>query len=133
MGDLAQPDSARQVLSGAVSSGSKRQTPVLLNIFWVSISARDSGGEVCSPAGRAEYGNMFPLSHCAASYWEEDGGNYQRQQLREGQASAHQSALLHRHCVCVCVREHEEECVKDHLPVATLYVASYRFRAPSPP
>lgn len=57
--------------------------------------------EVCCPAGRAEYGNMFSCSHCATSHWEEDGSNYQRQQLREGQASAHQSALLLHHCVYV--------------------------------
>lgn len=53
-------------------------------------------GEVRCPAGR----NMFSFSHCATSHWEEDGGNYGRQQLRGRQASAHQSALLH--CCSVC-------------------------------
>lgn len=63
---------------------------------------------------RAEHGNMFSFSDCATSRWEEDGSNYQRQQLREGQASAHQSALLHRHCSCC-----EAERVKEHPRVAT--------------
>lgn len=69
MGDLAQPDSAHQVLSAAVSSGSKRQTPVLLNIFLGECFGEgflgEGGVKVCGPAGRAEYGNMLPLSRTA--------------------------------------------------------------------
>lgn len=68
MGDLAQPDSAHQALSAAVSSGSKRQTPVLLNIFLGECFGEGflgGGVKVCGPAGRAEYGNMLPLSRTA--------------------------------------------------------------------
>lgn len=68
--------------------------------FLVSVSLGEFR-EVCRPAGRPEQGKMFSFSHRATSHWEEDGSNYQCQQLREGQASAHQSALLHHNCACV--------------------------------
>lgn len=84
-------------LSGAVGLGSKRQTPVDGCCF---IFLRTSGGmEKCAALLEGLSKETFSFSCCATSYWEEDGGNYQRQQLRGRQASAHQSALLHRHSV----------------------------------
>lgn len=70
----------------------------------VSVSGGDSGKCAVLLEG-AEHGNMFSFSRCATSHWEEDGSNYQRQQLRESQASAHQSALLLNHCAHETVSE----------------------------
>lgn len=69
-----------------------------------------------------EFGG-FLLSTALLRIGRRDGSNYQRQQLREGQASAHQSELLHRHCVLVC----DGECVKEQPPVVTCLLALQNF------
>lgn len=78
---------------------SKLQCGRLLNIS-VSVFGRGSGKSAVLLERARAWKHVLFLSAVLPSYWEEKmGGNYQRQQLRVGPASAHQSALLHCHCV----------------------------------